>query len=237
VLCIRAGGDPSIEYGDMKRVATAVLSRGLSFSSLAVDLSQQRDFETYPDTWEMDDLAWYYGAPPSALVVNENTGALTVSPAAIVGAPATLAFAEPLEDGVLEIANEVVTVAAGGATSVNQQCLPFRSGVVLTGTVAIGASASLIVATPCSFCVFFILISIRRSVFNDISFLSVLRSGQRAFSQTVCENDRRDERDSQLRAARQVHAAHDDRLAAARRAAQPHTANQVLRALFRQPVF
>ena len=36
--------------------------------------------ERYPDGWEIDDMVWEYGAAISAIVVDDNTVALTLTP-------------------------------------------------------------------------------------------------------------------------------------------------------------
>ena len=36
--------------------------------------------ERYPNGWEIDDMVWEYGAAISALVVNDNTATLTLTP-------------------------------------------------------------------------------------------------------------------------------------------------------------
>jgi serine-type D-Ala-D-Ala carboxypeptidase/endopeptidase (penicillin-binding protein 4) len=43
--------------------------------------------ERYPDGWEIDDMVWEYGAAISAIVVDDNTVTLTLTPAETAGAP------------------------------------------------------------------------------------------------------------------------------------------------------
>jgi len=47
-------------------------------------------WEPYPQDWSIDDTVWGYGAPVSALTINDNQIKVTVTPAAIVGQPATV---------------------------------------------------------------------------------------------------------------------------------------------------
>lgn len=72
----------------------------------------QKGIETYPSTWEFDDLAWYYGAAPSGLVVNENVAEFTLTGGATSGATPSIAFTEPLEDGLFDVDNRVGAPAA-----------------------------------------------------------------------------------------------------------------------------
>src|SRR5258705_6565925 len=47
-------------------------------------------WEPYPQDWSIDDTVWGYGAPVSALTINENPIKVSVTPAAIAGQPATV---------------------------------------------------------------------------------------------------------------------------------------------------
>jgi D-alanyl-D-alanine carboxypeptidase/D-alanyl-D-alanine-endopeptidase (penicillin-binding protein 4) len=47
-------------------------------------------WEPYAQNWSIDDTVWGYGAPVSALTINDNQIKVTVTPAAIAGQPATV---------------------------------------------------------------------------------------------------------------------------------------------------
>jgi D-alanyl-D-alanine carboxypeptidase/D-alanyl-D-alanine-endopeptidase (penicillin-binding protein 4) len=47
-------------------------------------------WEPYPQDWSIDDTVWGYGAPVSALTINDNQIKVTVSPGAASGQPATV---------------------------------------------------------------------------------------------------------------------------------------------------
>ncbi len=47
-------------------------------------------WEPYPQDWSIDDTVWGYGAPVSALTINDNQLTVTVTPAAVAGQPATV---------------------------------------------------------------------------------------------------------------------------------------------------
>jgi len=47
-------------------------------------------WEPYPQDWTIDDAVWGYGAPVSALTINDNQIKVTVMPAATEGGPATV---------------------------------------------------------------------------------------------------------------------------------------------------
>src|SRR5215475_5028779 len=66
--------------------------------------------ERYPEGWEIGDMVWEYGAAISAIAVNDNTVAVTLTPGEKAGDPVQ----ESLEPETLEftIKNEVGTIGA-----------------------------------------------------------------------------------------------------------------------------
>ncbi len=49
-------------------------------------------WEPYAADWSIDDTVWGYGAPVSALTINDNQLKVTVTPGAAAGMPATVAI-------------------------------------------------------------------------------------------------------------------------------------------------
>jgi D-alanyl-D-alanine carboxypeptidase/D-alanyl-D-alanine-endopeptidase (penicillin-binding protein 4) len=49
-------------------------------------------WQPYPTDWAIDDALWGYGAPVSALTLNDNQLRLTITPGAAPGAPPTITF-------------------------------------------------------------------------------------------------------------------------------------------------
>ena len=47
-------------------------------------------WEPYPQDWSIDDAVWGYGAPVSALTINDNQITVTVTPSGVEGQPATV---------------------------------------------------------------------------------------------------------------------------------------------------
>jgi len=64
----------------------------------------------YPNGWEIDDMVWEYGAAISAIVVDDNTVALTLTPSEKAGDPVMASAAPLTPDFTLE--NDVTTSAA-----------------------------------------------------------------------------------------------------------------------------
>lgn len=68
-------------------------------------------WEPSPDGWSHDDFTWDYGAPVSALSLNDNVINILVRPAATPGLPARITFTPSLE--YFTVDNRLETVSAG----------------------------------------------------------------------------------------------------------------------------
>jgi serine-type D-Ala-D-Ala carboxypeptidase/endopeptidase (penicillin-binding protein 4) len=89
--------------------------------------------ERYPDGWEIDDMVWEYGAAISAIVVNDNTVTLTLTPGEKTG-DAVQAVMEPPEQEFV-VKNEVTTVGAKEKTDLRLTREPGAATVVVFGTL------------------------------------------------------------------------------------------------------
>jgi D-alanyl-D-alanine carboxypeptidase/D-alanyl-D-alanine-endopeptidase (penicillin-binding protein 4) len=68
-------------------------------------------WEPYPEGWTIDDGIWHYGAPVSALVINDNSIKLTLTPGDQPGDPVGIELSPPSDHFVIH--NHVGTVASG----------------------------------------------------------------------------------------------------------------------------
>ncbi|HLK48553.1 MAG TPA: D-alanyl-D-alanine carboxypeptidase/D-alanyl-D-alanine-endopeptidase [Bryobacteraceae bacterium] len=96
-------------------------------------------WEPYPAGWAVDDAQYDYGAPVSALSINDNALTLTIRPGARVGDPAALSLSPALE--YYEIDNRVRTVAGGGEPQIASEREPGGRQVRLWGTLPLRAAA------------------------------------------------------------------------------------------------
>src|SRR5438045_8711952 len=78
--------------------------------------------ERYPNGWEIDDMVWEYGAAISAIVLDDNTVALTLTPGELAGNPVQAAVSPATRD--LWVRNEVTTSAADVKAYVWPECEP-----------------------------------------------------------------------------------------------------------------
>jgi D-alanyl-D-alanine carboxypeptidase/D-alanyl-D-alanine-endopeptidase (penicillin-binding protein 4) len=89
--------------------------------------------ERYPNGWEIDDMVWEYGAAISAIVVDDNTVALTLTPGEQAGNPVQGAVAPATPDFTVE--NDVVTSAADVKPDLTLTREPGSNIVVVKGSL------------------------------------------------------------------------------------------------------
>ena len=89
--------------------------------------------EPYPNGWEIDDMVWEYGAAVSAIVVDDNTVTLTLTPGETAGS-AVQAVVNPATPDFL-VQNNVVTSAAEIKSDLTLTREPNAKIVVVRGTL------------------------------------------------------------------------------------------------------
>ena len=72
--------------------------------------------QPYPDGWSVDDLVWGYGAPVSALSVNDNQLKLTITPAVEVSSRASIEITPAVP--YYAVTNDVMTVDPKSPTGI-----------------------------------------------------------------------------------------------------------------------
>jgi serine-type D-Ala-D-Ala carboxypeptidase/endopeptidase (penicillin-binding protein 4) len=100
-------------------------------------------WEPFPEGWAVDDLHYEYGAPVSALTVNDNAFTLLVEPAEHVGDLANVSLRPPVE--FYQIENLVRTVGAKGERKIRLDRQPGSRQLRLWGTLPSGSSAETLV--------------------------------------------------------------------------------------------
>jgi serine-type D-Ala-D-Ala carboxypeptidase/endopeptidase (penicillin-binding protein 4) len=89
--------------------------------------------ERYPNGWEIDDMVWEYGAAISAIVVDDNTVTLTLTPGEQAGSPVQSVVAPATPDFLLE--NDVVTSPAEMKSDLTLTREPGANLVVIQGSL------------------------------------------------------------------------------------------------------
>ena len=87
--------------------------------------------------WEWEDLQWSYGAPVSALSVNDNAIDLIVRPGERVGAPVVITSGPPASSFMM-ISNRAVTAARGAKSELEIHRGLGANMLEISGTLAIG---------------------------------------------------------------------------------------------------
>jgi D-alanyl-D-alanine carboxypeptidase/D-alanyl-D-alanine-endopeptidase (penicillin-binding protein 4) len=95
-------------------------------------------YEPFGPGWSWNDLQWEYGAPVSALTVNDNVIYLTVTPGAEAGAPVTFSWLPAVDYYKVESSIRTVAAAPGVKTRIGAERLPGSKTVRLWGTMRAG---------------------------------------------------------------------------------------------------
>lgn len=102
----------------------------------------------YPSGWAIDDMLWSYGAPVSALEINDGTIFVEIRPATVEGAPAEYSV-EPWASGRFQIRNALTTGARGSKPDVRVERNPDSMEFVFSGAIPVDAQPrSIGVANP-----------------------------------------------------------------------------------------
>jgi D-alanyl-D-alanine carboxypeptidase/D-alanyl-D-alanine-endopeptidase (penicillin-binding protein 4) len=144
-LFVRGTGDPSINSRDgraagvFKEWLAALEAAGIRrIDGRIIGDDQAFDDEGLGAGWSWDDLQYDYSAPVGALQYNEDAADLTITPAAIPGAPAVVQLAP---GSGLSHVNRVVTGDAGSRPSVAWRRRADGPILEVSGSVPAGGAA------------------------------------------------------------------------------------------------
>ena len=118
----------------LAELADAVAARGVK--EIGGDVVGDDSYfprERYPDGWEIDDMVWEYGAAISAIVVDDNTVTLTLTPGEKAGDAVQAVLEPPAQEFVVR--NEVITIGAKEKADLRLTREPGASTVVVSGTL------------------------------------------------------------------------------------------------------
>jgi serine-type D-Ala-D-Ala carboxypeptidase/endopeptidase (penicillin-binding protein 4) len=119
----------------LAELADAVAARGVM--EITGDIVGDDSYfprERYPDGWEIDDMVWEYGAAISALVVDDNTATLLLTPGEKMGDGVLAEVLPPTQE--FAVKNQVVTVGAKEKGELRLTREPGSSTVIVSGTLA-----------------------------------------------------------------------------------------------------
>src|SRR5436309_786766 len=115
-------------------LANAVVAKGVKeISGDVVGDDSYFPRERYPNGWEIDDMVWEYGAAISAIVVDDNTVTLMLTPGEHAGNPVQAAVTPATPDFMVQ--NDVSTSAADVKSDLTLTREPGSHLVVVKGTL------------------------------------------------------------------------------------------------------
>jgi len=115
-------------------LADAVVAKGVKeISGDVIGDDSYFPRERYPNGWEIDDMVWEYGAAISAIVVDDNTVALMLTPGEQAGNPVQGTVTPATPDFTVE--NEVITSAADVKPDLTLTREPGANIVVVKGSL------------------------------------------------------------------------------------------------------
>jgi serine-type D-Ala-D-Ala carboxypeptidase/endopeptidase (penicillin-binding protein 4) len=123
--------------GPLKELADAVVAAGVKQIDGDIVGDDSYYVKEFPEAWAVDDLQWDYGAPISALCVNDNRIFLDIAPGDKIGDLAHL-HVEPESDAII-VENRVTTAEADAPAEVSIHRDPGSNRILLWGSVALGA--------------------------------------------------------------------------------------------------
>jgi D-alanyl-D-alanine carboxypeptidase/D-alanyl-D-alanine-endopeptidase (penicillin-binding protein 4) len=123
----------------LAELADAIVARGVK--EITGDVVGDDSYfprERYPGGWEIDDMVWEYGAAISAIVVDDNTVTLMLTPGEKAGGGVTAVVEPPTREFVVK--NEVTTIGAKEKADLRLTREPGGDTVVVSGVMPAGSA-------------------------------------------------------------------------------------------------
>ena len=131
---------------DLRALADQLVAKGVKrVTGRVVGDDTMFVHEPFPDSWDVGDLVWGYGAPVSALTISDNELKLTIAPGTVSGrkghelyTPVTVTLEQ---NGVpyYTVDSQVRTTAAGTGSHVNVERMPGSRALRVYGSMAVDA--------------------------------------------------------------------------------------------------
>ena len=97
-------------------------------------------WEPYPEEWTIDDSVWGYGAPVSALTINDNQLSVTVTPGAVAGSPAAVTVNPAVAYYTVDVSGLLTGTAKSGSHVQMERALGSKV-LRVYGTIAVDSAA------------------------------------------------------------------------------------------------
>lgn len=109
-LFIQFSGDPTFTSTDLRKLISALKQKG--FHKIEQDITIDSTYFQLPDYplgWTWDSMLWYYGAPVTAIILDENQVAIKVTPNKVLGQKAEVRLL-PSDTLNIHLASDLITV-------------------------------------------------------------------------------------------------------------------------------
>lgn len=131
----RPNAPPDYSFRAIEDFASQLVTLGLKrVDGDIVGDDRRYVWSPYADGWSFGDVPWEYGAPVSALILDDNSFALTLKPALQAGDVARISLTPAFEYFIID--NRVRTIATG-ERKIEIDRAPERRQLHLTGTIPI----------------------------------------------------------------------------------------------------
>jgi len=128
---------PPLRYLD--EMAAQIAQTGLkTIDGDVIGIDDHFSNQPYPEGWSIDDLPWGYGAPVSALSINDNQLKLTITPAMELSSRANIEITPSVP--YYTVTNDVMTVSAGEPTRIGIERVPGSKALRVYGRIALGTA-------------------------------------------------------------------------------------------------
>ena len=133
----QTGPAPNPPFGALEQLADQLIARGIkSIQGDVIGDDSYYPHDPFPAGWAVDDPAYEYGSPVSALIVNDNAFRLTLEAGNQPGDPPQISLFPNVEYFVFQ--NNVATVE-GRDRKINLQRSPSSNEVILSGTIGVNS--------------------------------------------------------------------------------------------------
>jgi D-alanyl-D-alanine carboxypeptidase/D-alanyl-D-alanine-endopeptidase (penicillin-binding protein 4) len=146
-LSVVGRGDPTITTEKLQVLARQLKERGIRQIDHLLGEDSFFPRSNLNQTWDWEDVFFYYAVAPSSLMLNENAVTLNVSPGQL-GQPLQLQWSDPLAARQWRIVNQTITEFPKTPNNLNIKGFLGDSKLLITGTLAIDAKDDLRIAIP-----------------------------------------------------------------------------------------
>jgi serine-type D-Ala-D-Ala carboxypeptidase/endopeptidase (penicillin-binding protein 4) len=130
-------GPPALRY--LEEMADQIAKTGLKVvNGDIVGDDTLYPWDPYPEDWSIDDVIWGYGAPISALAINDNQLTVTITPGDAPGKPATV-IVDPIAPYYVVDTAALITGPAKSGNHVQIDRAPGATTLRIYGSIAVDA--------------------------------------------------------------------------------------------------